>query len=139
MSELSYRKYIGLPFVSGGRDFSGVDCYGIIVLVYKEEKDIDLWDTSGYDIEDYSKDNLMLSNYHKNWHPIEEEELKELDVLLFTTDLDLPEIPTHAALYIGENKILHCTSTTPVYISKFKRGPLERFYHSAYRYKGKSS
>ena len=136
MSKLSYRKYIGIPFKSGGRDFSGVDCYGIVVLLYREERDILLWDTSGYNMCDYAKDNHFLSNYHENWSILDKEELEELDVLLFTTDSNLPNIPTHIAVYLGENKILHCMSWAPTHISRFKNGMLEKNFHSAYRYKG---
>jgi cell wall-associated NlpC family hydrolase len=137
MSELSYKKYIGIPFKSGGRDFSGIDCYGLIVLIYKEEKDISLWDCSNYTVDDCSKDNLMLSNYHRNWDALDEKDLQELDILLFTTNPDLPDIPTHIALYIGENKMIHCIQEVSTYICKFKGGPMERFFHSAYRYKGR--
>jgi cell wall-associated NlpC family hydrolase len=136
MSQLSYRKYIGIPFKSGGRDFSGVDCYGVVVLVYREEKNIYLWDASNYSMNSCAKDNTMLSNYHKNWAVLDVEDLQELDILFFAVDIDLPNIPTHIALYIGENKMLHCMSWAPTYISKFKKGPLEKYFHSAYRYKG---
>ena len=35
-------KYIGIPYVDKGRDFSGVDCYGLIYLIYRTEFNIPL-------------------------------------------------------------------------------------------------
>lgn len=38
--------YIGLPFVDGGRDRAGVDCWGLLRLIYREVLAIEL---PGYD------------------------------------------------------------------------------------------
>lgn len=37
-----FEKYVGLPFVDGGRSWSGVDCWGLVRLAFHDEKRIDL-------------------------------------------------------------------------------------------------
>lgn len=35
-----FERYFKIPFVPGGRDWSGCDCYGLVRLVLQEEKGI---------------------------------------------------------------------------------------------------
>lgn len=34
--------YVGIPFIDKGRDVTGLDCWGVIYLVFKEELTIDI-------------------------------------------------------------------------------------------------
>lgn len=45
--------YIGIPFVEGGRDFSGCDCGGLMLLVLRMEKGIIASDFNAYSSADF--------------------------------------------------------------------------------------
>jgi len=49
--------YLGVPYVAGGRDRSGWDCYGLVKALYKDFLDVDLpdWYADASDILDTAK------------------------------------------------------------------------------------
>lgn len=63
--------YIGLPYRSGGRDREGVDCWGLLRLIYRERKGILLPDLPGIDaggVLEISRE--ILARHHENWFEI---------------------------------------------------------------------
>ena len=99
------RKYVGIPFVSGGRDTSGCDCYGLVRLILQKEYQIFLPVLNG----DYT-------------NALDVKETKELffdNVPLLCGDkIELPEEKAvalmnmcgrlcHVGLYAGDGYIIH--------------------------------
>lgn len=39
---IDINKFVGVPYVKGGVDYSGADCYGLAALFYRDEMGIDL-------------------------------------------------------------------------------------------------
>ena len=112
MRKIDYTKYFRIPFKEKGRDFNGVDCYGLVFLFLKEEFGIVMPDYLELDykigtlgkngkkyIERCEKDKPILSIYNKVDPPP-----KPFDILVFK---NVAGIATHIAIYIGNNKILH--------------------------------
>lgn len=99
-------KYIGIPFVSGGRDNTGCDCYGLIRLILSQEYNIGLPEfvgdyTNALDVTQTKKlfcDMIPVLTGEKIDYP------EEASVALIRSHGCL----CHVALYAGEDYIIHC-------------------------------
>ena len=101
------RKYLGIPYLHKGRSLTNLDCYGLIVLVYRD---------LGIEIPDYEyadkwyKDgkNYYLDYYHEVWEKVLD--LREWDCILFK---NRSSVVNHVGIYLGDNKFLHCYEGSP--------------------------
>jgi len=115
-------RYIGLPYKNMGRDFDGVDCYGLYFLIYKEELGIELPDflNINYSQDWYKKDENHISDTIKsNWIIEVEKPFKKYDGLIFY-GIKYKTIANHIGLYIGEGKFIHIMEDTKSMISRLK-------------------
>jgi len=105
---MNFDKYINLKYKHKGRDFDGVDCYGLVWLILKNELEIVLpeqeytqkWYLEGKNyIVEISKD-------LENWSKISLEQLKPYDVILFYNSPN-KIIVNHMGIFIGEDKFIH--------------------------------
>jgi cell wall-associated NlpC family hydrolase len=96
-------KYVGLPFVDFGRDFSGVDCWGLVRLVLKTEANIDVpsyGEISAHDLAMVTK-TIAGESSHDPWLPVERGELKAFDVALMRGR------PLHVGVMVNAQQVLH--------------------------------
>lgn len=56
--------YIGIPYKLGGRTTAGIDCYGLVKLVYERERGIVLPDWSVDETIDWDEDRGMWVEMH---------------------------------------------------------------------------
>ena len=97
------QKYLGVPYLNMGRDLKGLDCYGIIMCIYKD---------LGFDLIDLNVDydsrwslkgaDYFADNYSKQWQAVDKP--KFLDVILFKSGKG---IYNHAGVYLGKGDFIH--------------------------------
>ena len=99
---MNYNKYIGLPYTSNGRDESGIDCWGLVRLFYKQEYDIELPSyTEEYSGAYDTRILEMMDQYKNNWSQVQTPEIGSVIVFNILGE------PFHVGIYIGGDKFIH--------------------------------
>jgi cell wall-associated NlpC family hydrolase len=98
-----YSNYIGIPFAYGGRDHNNLDCYGLVMLLYKEVHGIELPDVvSPTFLEEIHK---LVASESLKWTPCE---LEVGTVIIF----NIRGYGSHVGYYIGDDKFIHTWEKT---------------------------
>lgn len=70
---MNFEKYVGIPYVEKGRDETGLDCYGLVRLIYKNEMQIDLPSFSAeYTQTDTARIEELIAQYKEGWQEVQE-------------------------------------------------------------------
>ena len=99
---LAARSMLGVPFKHRGRNRSGVDCAGLVVVVARE-CGIKIKDFNGYG--EIPKLSHILPNIELNAAKILTKDARAGDILLTVVD----GRPQHLAIHCGE-LVIHCNS-----------------------------
>lgn len=116
----NFDKYINIPYLDKGRSLNGVDCWGIIWLIYKEEKNIILPDNMLYDRYWYKKEdkNYLIDGIKKYKNKIQVNyPFNKFDILFFYNRKR--SFVDHAGIYIDENKFIHTYENKSSEVSRF--------------------
>lgn len=108
--------YIGIPFVDGGRDRDGLDCWGLVKLIFKDKHGIELPD---FDIsaKDPRAINGAMEDGKADWMYIPRPELIGGEVLAMSLSQKHMNFITHVGYHIGYGKFLHIMDKSKSIIS----------------------
>jgi cell wall-associated NlpC family hydrolase len=104
-------KYIGIPYVHKGRTLEGLDCWGLVKLIYKD-RGFELRDLDDYEMEGH----LKGKNY---FNPYENDEwskssiARPYDVALFVNTMG---VAYHAGVVTPDHRLIHTAKNTGVVI-----------------------
>jgi len=96
-------RVVGIPYIDGGRDKSGLDCFGLILL-FAREFDINLPDYQGTTRGDA---HIIIDEWSKVAIERPLSNLVPGDVLVFGNRTS--GVARHLGIYLGGGRILQCT------------------------------
>lgn len=115
------RRWLGTPYRYGGNSRKGIDCSGFTCAVFKEVTGIKL-PRSAREQADFCR-------------RIDRRDLREGDLVFFTSKGGSSRI-NHVAIFIGNNKIIHATSSQGVAVSDLDESYWSSHYHRCGRVDG---
>lgn len=125
-------KYIGIPYQDKGRDFNGIDCYGLIYLIYNTEFNIKLPHyldsySSADDKETASK--AVIQGLTDGWERVEKPKFGDMVVL------NIMARPWHCGLMVHESMFVHAPVRALVSMERLDRPIWTKRLNGFYRHK----
>jgi len=98
-----WRRFLGIPYKHLGRDWKGLDCYGLLMLYCKEVLGVELRDW-WYE-ENWSKNgnDYFTENYQQYAYRVDKP--KRHDVVLICSDINA-WVPNHVGILVEEPNVI---------------------------------
>lgn len=115
--EFIINKYLGIPYINMGRDIKGVDCWGLVVIIFKDILNVDLPDTlDKYEIDwSYKGKNYFNDCYVDRF--TREITPQYLDIILIKNSKG---ISNHAGVMVDSKHFIHAAEKAGVIVSNIK-------------------
>lgn len=132
---IDYSDLIGIPFVTGGRDKNGLDCYGLAMEVFRRY---------GIKIPEYNEDfynmervsDLIRGEAVKTWTRVPDGEEPPVPSLV-TVRFGVPEpYINHVGVYIGGGRFIHTREKIGVNVASIHSPAWRRVIQGYYVYEG---
>lgn len=139
MSMIEYADLIGTPFANRGRSLeTGVDCYGLVMEVYKRFGHIIPEYTADYDNVEAVNDLIVGKTAIKsNWRPADPNNPPV--PCLMAIRFGVPKgVVNHTGVYIGNGKFIHIRENTGVCVDRVNSAAWRKVIEGYYEFVGDS-
>ena len=123
-------RYVGIPFKDHGRGPDGVDCWGLVRMVYRNHLDVDLPEYAGDYVSAHEAREVaaLVAGERLGWTPVPIGRERPMDVVL----LRVMGHPTHVGVVVEPGVFLHCLRGMDTVLESYRsaawRKRLEGFY-----------
>lgn len=132
---MDLRKYIGIPYKFNGRDFNGVDCFGLVKLFYENELNITLPDYPSElqvsNLQVVRNSDLFIVNIYKQFTKIDRKEVKYGDLILIKI---FSSTPNHIGVAVNSSQFLNINEKQSSHLAKISKW--DKFIVGVYRFVG---
>jgi len=121
--------YIGIPYKERGRSLDGVDCWGLVCLMYAD-MDINVPSYLHEYITSSDIDSVAtaINKNRANWRKVEDPDVG--DVLVF----NIMGFPCHVGVYVGQGDFIHSFRGTAVCVERLNSISWSRRLSEVYRW-----
>jgi hypothetical protein len=124
-----WNDYISLKYLKKGRDKDGIDCWGLVKLIYKEQYNIDLPSFSDeYEAEQQTKIEQLIALGKEGWEKVDTPTIGDV-ALLRVNGLFM-----HVGVVVSPNQFIHVSEHTDTTIERFDTGIWKHRVEGFYRY-----
>jgi len=127
-----FDRYVGLPFLDHGRSLVGLDCWGLVCLVYRELRGIELpsYAADYVSAADRAEIAALIAGELAPWQEVPAGEEMRFDGVLMREG----KFPRHVGLVTQPGKLLHVDRGETSRIEPYRFGFLSHRIVKFYRY-----
>lgn len=129
----AFDRYVGIPYVDKGRLITGCDCWGLLWLVYREQR--------GIDVPSYSEDYVtgadrkalsrLIADELEPWREVDAGSERPFDAVLMREG----RFVRHIGVVMEPGRLLHVSSGAASLIERYREGALKHRVVGFYRYR----
>lgn len=127
-----FGRYVGIPYLDRGRGFCGLDCYGLLCLVYRELRGLDLpsFDQHYVSAADRREIADLIADHLAAWREIPAGEEKPFDGVLMRE----LQFARHIGVVVQPGQLLHVERGETSRIERYRSGRLVHRVVGFYRF-----
>jgi cell wall-associated NlpC family hydrolase len=134
---LIFDRFVGIPWLDKGRSIVGCDCWGLVWMVYRELRGIELPSYSEHYVTaaDRRATARLIAGELDDWQEIPSSEEIVFDGVLMREG----QFPRHIGIVTAPGMLLHVSEGETSRIERYRSGILANRIVGFYRYRGESS